>query len=62
MNKTRIKILPQDEEMFSVPLSIKLERLCGLRTARKVGDVETVNNYQLGQLKRQNVKYEIVKQ
>lgn len=31
-----------------------------LRSARKVGDTERVNHYQLGQLKRQHVPFEIV--
>lgn len=38
-----------------------LERLCFMRTARKVGDTETINHFQLGKLKQFAVPYEVVK-
>ncbi len=57
MNKQRIEILPQQNEPFSIPLDVKLSRFYGLRFARKQGDKETVNHYQLGKLKQYNVKF-----
>ena len=57
-NKTTIKIteLPKS----SVPEKILLQRFCLLRKCEKVGDTETVNNTQLGRLRDNAVKFEIL--
>jgi hypothetical protein len=57
-NKTRIRITASDNP--SIPIELILEKLCGLRNARKIGDVETVNNTQLGKLKEQRIKFDIL--
>lgn len=59
MNKTTIKItaLPKSD----IPYTILLQKLCLLRTDKKVGDTETVNNTQLGRLRDQGVTFEILK-
>ena len=55
MNKQRIKITAINENVIGWHGKM-LERYMAetlyLRTARKVGDEETVNQFQLGQLKR----------
>lgn len=55
MNKQRIKITAINENVIGWHGKM-LERYMAetlyLRTARKVGDEETVNHFQLGQLKR----------
>lgn len=60
-NVTKIKILANERKPFSMPLSKALE-LCLLRTARKEGDVESVNNTQLGRLRDNNINFEIIKE
>ena len=57
-NKTKIQITGYNGDL---PLSKVLERLCLLRTARNIGDVETVNNTQLGRLREQSVEFSIIK-
>ena len=52
--KTRIQITAIKSD---IPSKILLQKLCLLRVAEKVGDIETVNNTQLGRLNFQNVKY-----
>ena len=56
-NKTKIQITGYKGDL---PLPKVLERLCLLRTARNVGDVETVNNTQLGRLRDQQVEFLII--
>lgn len=56
-NKTKIKITGAPPH-GDIPFHILLDKFCLLRTARKVGDVEVVNNTQLGRLKFHNVPYE----
>lgn len=58
-NKTRIKIVGR-HTLGNMPLSKVLEKLCLLRTARKIGDEEVVNNTQLGRLRDNNITFEIV--
>lgn len=53
-NITKIKITSYSGNL---PLNVVLDRLCYLRTARKLNDIESVNNFQLGKLKQHNVKY-----
>ena len=57
-NKVTIKITALPET--SVPHKVLLQKMCNLRTAEKVGDEETINHTQLGNLKYQNVKFEII--
>ncbi len=57
MNKVKIKITAFPTN-YSVPAKILLQKLCHLRTSEKLGDIETVNHYQLGQLNYQGVQYE----
>ena len=55
MNTTKIEIIGHINN--GMPTAIVLEKLCHLRTARKIGDVETVNNTQLGNLNRMGILY-----
>ena len=50
MNKQKVRLSAFDQSRTDMPMSIYLERLCLLRTIRKVGDIETVNNTQLHRL------------
>lgn len=54
-NKAKIKITGISDT--DVPIKILLQKLCLLRTAEKIGDVETVNHYQLGRLKDYSVQF-----
>jgi hypothetical protein len=51
---------PMDEDSAKRQLAIYLEKLCHMRNARKVGDIEVVNATQLGRLKDQNIPFERV--
>jgi len=42
-------------------LAMYLDKLCWLRTARKIGDIETVNNTQLGRLNNQSLLITYIK-
>jgi hypothetical protein len=53
-NKTKIQILGFSS---AVPPKILLQKFCLLRTAEKEGDIEVVNNTQLGRLNDHNVKF-----
>lgn len=55
MNKVNIQITGLPET--GVPTHILLQKFCLLRTALNVGDIETVNHYQLGRLNYHNVQY-----
>ena len=55
MNKVTIQITGISDT--DVPSKILLQKLCLLRTAEKIGDIETVNHYQLGRLKNYSVQY-----
>lgn len=59
-NKHKIKIISLPNS--SVPAKILLQKFCMLRTAEKIGDIEVINNTQLGRLKDNNVEYEILKE
>lgn len=59
-NKHKIKIVSLPDS--SVPAKILLQKFCLLRNAEKVGDIEVVNNTQLGRLKDNDVEYEILKE
>jgi len=41
-----------------IPPKILLQKFCLLRTAEKIGDVETVNHTQLGRLKDHHVQFQ----
>jgi len=58
-NKTKIKILGLPKG-GNIPLQIVLQKLCLLRNAKQIGDVEVINNTQLGRLKDQQVPFEIL--
>lgn len=67
MNKTKIQIAnyPSSFDTLSNESKIKrletiLAKICLLRTARKINDVEIVNNTQLGKLKEQNIQFTII--
>lgn len=54
-NLTKIQILDFSDSM--IPAKILLRKMCLLRFAEKVGDIEVVNNVQLGRLKQYNVTF-----
>ena len=60
MNKATIQITGFPET--GVPQIFLLQKLCLLRTASKVGDIETVNHYQLSRLNSYNVQYTKINQ
>ena len=55
-NKVTVKITGISDT--NVPTKILLQRLCLLRTAEKIGDIETVNMTQLGRLNDYSIQYE----
>jgi hypothetical protein len=55
MNTTKVKIT---NYLGDIPIKIMLQKFCLLRYAEKIGDVETINNTQLGRLKFHNVEFE----
>lgn len=55
MNTTKIEITGHINN--GMPTAIVLEKLCHLRVARKIGDIENVNNTQLGNLNRMGILY-----
>jgi len=59
-NKHKIKIIGLPDA--SVPIKILLQKFCLLRKAEKIGDIEVINNTQLGRLNDWNVEYEILKE
>ena len=56
-NVTKVKITSIPDGM---PAKIILQKFCLMRNAEKVGDIESVNNTQLGRLRDQNVSFEII--
>ena len=50
MRKTKVMLTKFNEEHTGVPSQIYFERFLLLKVIRKVGDTETVNNYQLGMM------------
>ena len=56
-NKTKVQIISYSGD---IPLKIMLQKMCLLRSASKIGDVEVVNNTQLGRLKDNHVLFEII--
>jgi hypothetical protein len=56
MNKTRIKIMGFSN-INGIPNKILLQKFCLMRTAEKIGDIEVVNNTQLGRLNLHNVQF-----
>jgi hypothetical protein len=57
MNRTRIKII--GTSLSAQQLATRCEKLYKLRTARKIGDEETVNQTQLGILKANSLDIQI---
>ena len=41
----------------SIPFKILLEKFCLLRSAKNIGDIETVNYYQLSKLNYHNIPH-----
>ena len=58
-NKTKVRITNVPSW---APPKILLQKFCLLRTAEKPGDVEVVNNTQLGRLREREVEFEILKE
>lgn len=56
-NVTKVKITSIPD---GIPAKIILQKFCLMRNAEKVGDIESVNNTQLGRLRDQNVSFEII--
>ena len=56
-NKTKVEIISYSGD---IPLNIMLQRICLLRSASKIGDVEVVNNTQLGRLRDNQVSFKIL--
>ena len=54
-NLTKIKIIGHINN--GIPTPTVLEKLCLMRTARTIGDIETVNNTQLGRLNQHGILY-----
>jgi len=59
MNRTKVKITNVPSW---APPKILLQKFCLLRTAEKPGDIEVVNNTQLGRLRDREVGFEILKE
>ena len=55
MNTTKIKITGYSGD---IPLNILFSKLCLLRSVKAIGDIEVVNNTQLGRLKQYDVQFE----
>jgi hypothetical protein len=55
-NKVTIKITGIPNTI--IPTKILLQKLCLLRTAEQIGDIETVNHTQLGRLNQYHIQYE----
>jgi hypothetical protein len=55
MNKVTIQITGIPNTI--IPTKVLLQKLCLLRTAEKIDDIETVNHYQLGKLNQYQVQY-----
>jgi hypothetical protein len=57
MNKTKVRITGYTGD---VPIAIMLQKFCLLRYCSKIGDTEVINNTQLGRLRDQHIKFEIL--
>lgn len=57
-NKTRIRITYIPEQYRGRVQKLVLQQNCLLRYAEKVGDIEVVNNTQLGRLKQYDIGFE----
>jgi hypothetical protein len=58
-NKVTIKITSFNTEPFSAPKEYQV-KLATLRTAKEIGDTETINNTQLSKLRNSGIKFDIV--
>lgn len=56
-NITKIQIISYSG---GIPLKIMLQKMCLLRSASKIGDIEVVNNTQLGRLRDNHVSFKII--
>lgn len=56
-NITKIQIISYSGD---IPLKIMLQKMCLLRSASKFGDIEIVNNTQLGRLRDNHVSFKII--
>ena len=55
MNKRTIKITGYNGD---IPIEIMLQKICLLRYCKNIGDIEIVNNTQLGRLRDNNIQFE----
>lgn len=56
--KVKITSIPENS---SLPLKVLLQKMCLLRTSEKIGDIENVNNTQIGRMNLQGVGFEVIK-
>ena len=56
-NLTKVQITSYSGD---IPLKVMLQKMCLLRSASKIGDVEVVNNTQLGRLRDNQVSFKIL--
>ena len=59
-NRVTVLITGYPQTPFSASLKDNLQRICLLRTAEKIGDIETINMTQLGRLKNSGIEYNII--
>jgi len=59
INKTKVK-LTQIPEVYSKSYKNILKRVVYARSLQEIGDVETLNQTQLGKLKEQGFKFQIL--
>jgi len=59
-NVKKVIIIGRGENAGNIPLNIVLEKFCYMRTARNIGDIETVNHTQLGRLQYHQISYKII--
>ncbi len=54
---TKVQIISYSGD---IPLKIILQKMCLLRSASKIGDIEVVNNTQLGRLRNNQISFKIL--
>lgn len=59
-NVTKVKITSIPTDQFCIPNKMLLQRFCLLRYCEKIGDVESINNYQLGMLRKHGVGFDVI--
>jgi len=56
---TKVQIISYSGD---VPLKVILQKMCLLRSVSKIGDIEVVNNTQLGRLRDNQISFKIISQ